>query len=280
MIGNSQAILVSDLSQNPGIDPAKELISEMKEKIRDLTERPRNSVIEIIDSVSINQGFKTATSLNGFFLPVTQNQYTIQPINLPSPRSRRITPASSLVFNYSVKFFDSRDAAFMPVNLPSDSFSADVYLSAGILNQNDKASKLNPFFCISLGKLSYNVVSNQFNFTTSKGFLNLSSTLPSRPITSSFPDFLVDPDKITADQYNQLIAGDVDQLAVGVYIDSTDLSLNNSLFIQDMGVGLYDSGYIDSIGQSILMYTTPWLSWTYNLSFDSIASLASFELSL
>lgn len=233
-------------------------ITELVRAVQDLKNKPLNVYSQYSTSyplqIDMKIGAYSATS--GVTAPTTPDQYIKTQLSNRSTTNLKLDNIRSYKLDYSV------GTIFNPflrgtVYTPTD-FSTTVHMTIGIYDEaydyrrlvmgvaSPTAPKSRTFLSMQIGTLTYNASSGVFLTNIPKTSLELSNTIE-RPFVSFdslsgvyLEDFISQPGtQLDQQVYEQLVAGDFNQLIVSISVSTQGLSATNTNFLTvDVANGL------------------------------------------
>jgi hypothetical protein len=266
-----------EIIRNPDSELPKNEVAKTLEKAKEKSEESllnRNFKTPLADIARSDSAVAFGENYNGAVYPATPQAFITSQLSPQGLAGLKLNKVTTLSLKYSVNWFSDPFYTGGALNAPSSSFTVPTFLTLGVWNNNyfydtnvlgstvnDKFEVLN---CIQIGDLLFNKDagdSGVFKYETAKGEINLLNTISGRALVSTLSgieqrDFTVDPEKITPEQLERILNGDINQIAVIISTDASGISTANSDFLLEFlqfngvvagwNVGLYYIGLIAS----------------------------------
>jgi len=239
MNANGRAIGTNDsLAQTMSTE--QQQYAEVIEFKKEYQSGTRNVFIYAPERVNTRQLLAGAQNLAGAFYATAPDQYSFTTLTGSKTRKLGEDPRSiTLDVNYTVL---PNYAAFSDTSIGD--FSCNLYFTILNIYSDDYLASgtfplfgftVEPLIVINAGLFNWFKSTATYNFVNFNTNLNLKDTIGARPSIAlggvSYPDFSIDPTKLTADQYQRFIVNGNRPLAVSLAFDVTGVNFNNAAFL-------------------------------------------------
>ena len=230
----------TDNSLAETMSPEQQRYNELLEFERNYKKGTRNVFVYAPERINVRQLLAGSQNIAGAFYGVAPDQYSYTTLTGSKTRKLGEDPRSvTLDLNYTLL---PNYQAFSDTSLGN--FSTRLYLTiVNIFPESYITSGVQPLFpvvfepllVIDLGIFAWKKSLLTYEFRNFNTNLDLKSTIPNRGITTlsgtNYPDFVVNPAKLTQDQYSRFIVEGNRPLAVSLAFDATGLAPNDSAFL-------------------------------------------------